>query len=160
MTEKLFTKSELAKKLGISYKISYYSGNVLIEETFGLGDSLLKSIKVLMFKNEHNVNIKKKNLKSQFKKYFSLYGYLHKRNLKDEISVLDEELVYLNTHIRIKYIPPDAKIKLSSSIKERLERQAILTNHNIILRYPYNYSIENNKGTIIFCDLEINHEKF
>lgn len=157
MNEKLFTKSELAKKLGISYKISYDNGNVLIEETFGLGDSLLKSIKVLMFKNEHNFNIKKKSLKSKFKKYFSLYGYLHKRNLKDEISVLDEQLIYLNTHIKIKYIPPDAQIKISSSIKEKLERQAILTNINIILRYPYNYSLENKKEPIIFCDL-ISHE--
>lgn len=99
-----------------------------------------------MFKNEHNFNIKKKNLKGQFKKYFSLYGYLHKRNLQDEISVLDKELIYLNTHI---------KIKLSNRIKERLERQAILTNHNIILRYPFNYNNENDKEPIIFCDLEI-----
>lgn len=40
MTEKLFNKNKLTNKLGISYKISYNNGSVIIEETFGLGDSL------------------------------------------------------------------------------------------------------------------------
>lgn len=158
MTEKLFTKEQLAKKLGLSYKISYDNGSVLIEETFGLGDALLKSIKVLMFRNEHNYNIKKKTLKKKFKKYFSLYGYLYKQNLNDEIAVLDRELLYLNTHIKIKYIPPNAKIKLSSNIISMLERQAILTNQNIILRYPFNNNNNNNKESMIFCDINITEQ--
>ena len=61
MEEEFLTREQAIKKLGLSYKISSSDGVTLIEETFGLGDNLLKSIKVLMFKNEHKYNMKKKN---------------------------------------------------------------------------------------------------
>lgn len=153
MEEEFLTREQAVKKLGLSYKISSSDGITLIEETFGLGDNLLKSIKVLMFKNEYKYNVKKKNIKKKFKRFFSLYGYLYKQNLNDEINILDNELIYLNTHIKIKYIPTNAKIKFSSNILAHLDRQMIITNKNMVLRYPFN---KNKEETIIFCDININ----